>query len=999
MVTKDQTSYLETDALNEFIVDMISQKPYPGSLSQSNEWLSKKLKTLCDRYPQLGEELLADLKRFFIISSEEFRKIRSAKSLLRLVISYQLLREKILREVRISPGKRHLFTRLFSSQLFFPFGKKTVLGVVIAVYLSDRYDFFDEQHIHLAIEELSPSFQIVPGSFFSLQTVHDKAYFLYIEVEKEDGSFFLLEEHKLLRTQISQKLKKRIERLSPSIFMRPNIEEKIKNILVLGQEIRSTSDIPQITISLEKQTVQTLFFTVMAVCVEKKGALPIAQLFKLDPTIKFSLEHEQIVGFLNDGSAKKAYIFQLHFPRSWFLRYDSSTNFYTARDKIVSILYEALGEIRDYNGGMFLKQGEALAQLKEKLPTHHSELIEDLFYSITPIEMQVVLPFSLLHNFLQFLLEISEQELLRYEDYTYRTLQGQDWSCVVFHTHDFSLRDILKEAVKQDASITFSSVIFQEKLLVGYLCFSSIQEKKNEFFGGIQEGLEEWKKKKKQNSNLIRLYYEGSSYSLDPRLGGDVHSTIVLKALFEGLTRRGKDGSLALAIADKITISDDLKRYTFRLREALWSNGDLVSAYDFEYAWKKILSPDFNSSFAYLFYPLKNAQAIKKGELALSSLGVHSLDNRTLSIELEDPCPPFLELLSHVIYSPVNHYIDERYPNWFTLAGSSYVCNGPFYLLKSDIEWGRYELAKNPHYWDASKVQLDRILLLKADAKTAFEMFTNDEIDWLGRPVSPWDISFSSFNEIAQSSNSYTVYWYVFNVQRYPFHNKNLRKAVAHAIDRKELLALYPDIGTPAITPLPLPHTQHRHLQIPDSSPERATDYLEKGLKELGITQKQLPSVILSCPNGEIRYQMTLLVKRQIEQTLGLTCHIQVLPWEHLFTKMLQGDYQFGSIGWTALVNDPFYTLNVFKNANEGVNFAKWEHPQYQALLDAAAREMDPTKRQTYIAQSEALLMEEIPLIPIYYETPRFLKKSNIFLLNNQEIKDMDFKWISARTQ
>lgn len=949
---------------------------------------------MLSKYPHFEREFRRELERFFSLSTEEFRKIRSFKTVLRLVFSFLIYRERILKEVRLYPEKRHLFARLLSSPLSFPFGRKNVLGVVIVVHLPDRYDFFDEHHVHLAIQELSLSIQLVPSSVYFSQNSHDKLRFFYLEIEKLSGSGFTLKERKALKTQFISSLKKRIERLSPSIFMPRNTEETMKNILVLGQELHSSKDIPQVMISLEKQTLDQLFFTVTLAMISKKEDTPFRKLFENSAiSTAFFLESTQIIGYLEDGTPKEVHIFQLQLQRSLFLRYDSSTNFYAARKKIVSLIEEVLGEIRDYNGGIFLKQGEALSQLKENLSS--CELVEDLFYSIAPLEMQVILPLATLQNFLKLALKISEEDCSGRENYTLHVQQNPEESFFVLHTHDFSLRSVFEKEFGQNSSFCSFSISYQEKLLTGYLCYSIDLEKQNKFLLQTEQILSNWKKKKK-SLNLIRLCYQDWPYSLDPRLGGDIHSTIVLKALFEGLTRHSKDGCLSLAIADNVNISQDLKRYTFHLRKSYWSNGDLVTAYDFEYAWKKVLSPDFNPSFVYLFDPIKNAQAIQQGKLPLSSLGVHSLDDRTLSIELEEPCPYFLELLSHVIYSPVNHRIDQIYPNWFTSEGPSYICNGPFYLFKSDLRWGRYELAKNPKYWDSQAVELDKIFLIKADAKTAFEMFKNDEIDWLGRPASPWDISFSPYNNIVQNSSTYTVYWYVFNVQSYPFHNKNLRKAIAHVIDRKQLLALHPLIGTPSMTPLPLSHTQHGHLPITESSPEQALDHFEKALEELRLTRDQFPVITLSCPEGEIRYQMALLIKHQIEQILKIRCQIQTHPWKELFTKMTQGDYQLGSMGWTALINDPFYTLNAFKHTHEGVNFAKWEHPSYQSLLTCAAQEIDPIKRQHYIAQSEALLIEETPLIPIYYELQQYVKKSHIQLPCNKEVKDLDFKWIST---
>lgn len=238
------------------------------------------LKFLFIKHPRLEGDLFAELERFLSLSTEEFRKRRSIKGLLRLILSYHFLRKKMLKEIRISPDKRHLYARILSSQLLFPFGKKNVLGLAFVVHLPDRYDFFDQHHIYLAIQELTPTLQLVPGSFYFSQTSQDELGFFYIEIEKAEGREITLKEYKNLRTQIEKELKKRIERLSPSIFMMRNTEETMKNILVLGQELHYKTDIPQVTISLEKQTLQSLFFTVTLARILKKGDLSLKQLFE-----------------------------------------------------------------------------------------------------------------------------------------------------------------------------------------------------------------------------------------------------------------------------------------------------------------------------------------------------------------------------------------------------------------------------------------------------------------------------------------------------------------------------------------------------------------------------------------------------------------------------------------------------------------------------------------------------------------------------------------------
>jgi oligopeptide transport system substrate-binding protein len=304
-------------------------------------------------------------------------------------------------------------------------------------------------------------------------------------------------------------------------------------------------------------------------------------------------------------------------------------------------------------------------------------------------------------------------------------------------------------------------------------------------------------------------------------------------------------------------------------------------------------------------------------------------------------------------------------------------------------------LAKNSKYWGAPEVQLDQITFIKADTRTAFQMYKNNEIDWLGRPTSPWDLAFTPYNNLAQSTATYTVYWYVFNVQSFPFHNKKLRQAIAHTIDRKKLLSAFSHIGSPAVTPLPASHTQHLHLEIPESSSQKAIELFEQALQELNLTREQFPAIHFRCPEGEIRNRMTQQIKQQIEEILGIKCQIQVHPWEDHFEEMANGNFQLGSMGWTALIDDPLYTLNAFKYAHEKINFPRWEHPEYRQLLDQASKESDPVEQKKYLFRAEGLLIEETPIIPVYYEIQQYVKKKHIHLPANWEVKDIDFKWVS----
>ena len=138
--------------------------------------------------------------------------------------------------------------------------------------------------------------------------------------------------------------------------------------------------------------------------------------------------------------------------------------------------------------------------------------------------------------------------------------------------------------------------------------------------------------------------------------------------------RIGTNDQPECAVAKSVEISEDYKVYLFHLRECKWSNGNLVRAEDFVYAWKKVLSPHFVTPFAYYLYSLKNAQAAKKGEISLNAIGVQAIDTKTLRVELEYPVPYFLELVTLPAFFPISETCDSSYPHWASAEGEHFVC-------------------------------------------------------------------------------------------------------------------------------------------------------------------------------------------------------------------------------------------------------------------------------------------------------------------------------------
>ena len=955
------------------------------SLDQKSSQIQQYLRKLAKRSPEhFDVEIFREMSTFFALSQPEFRKFRMPKHLTRVVVSHYLARKRLMHALSISPEKRHLEFRFIRSKLHFPFGVKPVLGLSIAVALTDRFESFEESHILSAAQKFLPDVKIVKGSYYFYRANHDPIKYIYLELEKKDGTPFRDIDVRLLKRELKEELKKRIEKLIPSVFMIRNEEEVMRNILLLSQELKYLSDLPQVMVNFEKQDNNELTFTVLVIRVRKKHDISMEKAFeKRKQPFRFGADRVQNVGFIRKKNPKEANVFHLSIPKDRsILRADSSVNFYLARQKIISIITDALGEIRDYNGGMILKQGELFAQFKHAfsgIAEKNQELLENFFFALNPIEAQATTPLSSLKTLFKLLLEAKEEDLLKRESCIWKGKKSRSQIYAALRVKDTSLDEFLNEELSHlenfSKSLIRTQMRFQGTTLYGFIYKSENLDAQKRFQTCIDKAVKRWVTKI-INQQQLRLSFFDLPLSLDPRLGGDEMSSNIMKMLFEGLTRISVGSQPTLALAKSVDISSDQKKYAFKLRRTFWSDGTPLVAKDFEYAWKKILSPSFYTPFAFFFYPIKNAKAAKEGKVKLDAVGVRAIDDKTLVVDLENPTPEFLELIAHSLYSPIHHELDKLHPNWAQGGDETYLCNGPM-KFKKNLSNGGFEFEKNPLYWNQEKVKLDQIFILKNNAETAVEMFKNKEIDWLGHPMRPWETYFDKVQEKKSQTKFLGTHWCVFNTERFPFDHLKMRKAFAYATDR-ELLSQLVAHTKPATTPLPLIHTLVGNKYLAKADKQLARKLFKEALSELGLTKNTFPIITLCFIKSPIRGKLAKALVKQWEDIFGISCRLEDHEFSGIFQKMVKGDFQVGTINWKSWINDAFYTLSVFRYRNNRVNFPKWVHPKFQELLDKAQQEIILEKRLEYLKNAEEILIQEYPIIPIHYEANRFTHGTNL---------------------
>lgn len=498
----------------------------------------------------------------------------------------------------------------------------------------------------------------------------------------------------------------------------------------------------------------------------------------------------------------------------------------------------------------------------------------------------------------------------------------------------------------------------------------------------------------KGEPKVLKMNLHSEPPTADPGLAEDSTSGAVVRATFDGLTRIGMDGKTHESAAEKIEVSKDLLTYTFTIREAKWSNGDPVTARDFEYAWKRALDPKTASNYASQLYFLKNGEKFNKGQGTKDDVGVKALDDKTLQVVLENPTPFFLELTAFYTYYPVNQKVVEGTANW---AGESktHVGNGPF-KMESWEHKSSLVLVKNDNYWDKDAVKLDRIeFSMVEDENTELSMFENGEIDWAGAPLS--SLPTDAMVPLKDSGKLNTVpiagtYLYKFNTEKPPFNNVKIRKAFVYAINRQAIIDnVTQGNQQPALGFIPSAASVGNPPFYKDNDLETAKKLLAEGLKELGLSK--LPPIGLSFNTSEAHKKIAEAIQDQWKKELGAEIKLDNKEWKVYIEDLHQGKFQVGRMGWLADYNDPLTFLDLFKEKDGGNNDTRWENPRYKELLNQSATEPDPEKRKQILAQAEQILMEDMPIAPIYYNTYSWVKKDNVKDVFVDGTGSVDFKW------
>jgi oligopeptide transport system substrate-binding protein len=480
--------------------------------------------------------------------------------------------------------------------------------------------------------------------------------------------------------------------------------------------------------------------------------------------------------------------------------------------------------------------------------------------------------------------------------------------------------------------------------------------------------------------------------SLDPRFVRDLTSSTTMRLLFEGLMRTGKDGRIVPGIAESVEISEDQKTYTFHLRTSMWGDGTPLTAEDFVQTWQSILSPSIPAPNAYQLYPIQGAKLAKEGKAPVDAIGVKALDPLTLVVSLEHPAPYFLEMVSCHFFFPVHsemRALGDKMPQ------EEVIGNGPF-QLDSWTKRDELKVAKNPHYWDASHIALEGISFQVLDEQTALQLFRAGQLDWAGSPCStlPQD-TIASLREqnLLHILPAGGTYWFRLNTKRLPFSNEKMRHAFSLSLDRQSLVEhVTQGNQQPAIGIIPPGFGLPPLDAYSGNRVAEASALFAEGLKEAGMTLDSFPQITLSYAYNDRNHKIAQAIQQQWSQSLGVQVALAGSePQVHL-DRVKRGEYWMSLGSWFADIRDPVNFLEIFKFQDNPTNQTFWQNSAYIALLDQADGEADSEKRAQLLAEAEQMLIQAMPVIPLFHSAYNYLKNEKLEGVYFSPLGYLDFK-------
>ncbi|MGL4393158.1 MAG: peptide ABC transporter substrate-binding protein [Fusobacteriaceae bacterium] len=465
-------------------------------------------------------------------------------------------------------------------------------------------------------------------------------------------------------------------------------------------------------------------------------------------------------------------------------------------------------------------------------------------------------------------------------------------------------------------------------------------------------------------------------------------SLYLINNAFEGLFTEDENGKIVLGSAESMEISKDGLTYTFKIKQnAKWSDGKDLVAEDFKYAWLRGVDPKNPVGYAYMFFYIKNAENYSLGKVQAKDVGIKVIDSKTLQVKLESPVTYFVNLLAFTVYYPVRKDVVEGNPDWATKS-ETYISNGPFKL----ISWAQKEelvFAKNENYWDASNVKLQKLVFkIIPDDRTSLSSFKNGEIDIIAS-IPATEIPNMLKDGSAKQYPALGTNYFIINtigknisdpeVAKF-LGNKKVRQALSIVIDRESIVKNITKGGqlpaTSFVAKGTLDSAGKLFLTKEYYSPKGNPAEAKKLLAEAGYSDpKKIPTISYSFADEGFDKMVAQAIQDIWKKELGVNMELKLSERSVYWEDRRALKHEIGARWWSADYNDPMTFLDLFASDLRKTTETGFYNKEYNDLIRKSKGEQNPVKRTAMLTKAEGILMDNMPIIPIFFQ-------ANVFAAN-----------------
>tara|TARA_X000001036_G_scaffold96932_1_gene89731 strand:- start:1718 stop:3352 length:1635 start_codon:yes stop_codon:yes gene_type:complete len=500
----------------------------------------------------------------------------------------------------------------------------------------------------------------------------------------------------------------------------------------------------------------------------------------------------------------------------------------------------------------------------------------------------------------------------------------------------------------------------------------------------------------------ILHYGNGSEpQGLDPHVVTGVPENHIVRALFEGLavknpyTLEPEPG-----VAERWIFSDDKRVITFFLNpDARWSNGDPVLASDYVWSWQRALNPAMGNQYSYMLFPVKNAEAFAKGQISeFEKVGVKALDQRTLEVTLNEPTPYFIQLLDHystfAVHPPTIMKFGkstDRYTKW--TRAENIVGNGPFVMTEWKLN-RRIVVKKSPTYWDTDKVSLNGVVFYPTENSVTEErMFRVGQLHYTAAvPLDKIPIYRDMENTPYVQAPYLGTYYYLLNTNKEPLTDVRVRQALSLSIDRDMLTStVLQGTAFPAYSITPPDTLGYYPPRLFGFNPEKA----QQLIAEAGYPDgENWPGIEIIYNTSEAHRKIAVAIQQMWSSVLNIQVTLSNQEWKVYLDSVDQMEFDIARRGWIGDYVDPNNFLDLFISEG-GNNSTGYANAVYDDLiLKKSTKAADRESRYQIFYRAETMLMQAMPIIPIYTYTSKHLIHRSVKGLPSNLMDSLNLKYV-----